>query len=190
MKYIDDEGRIFDETYVFDELIVSQIAAIEWFASVKADVENNGGVYDYAPTRLNADGTINFPNKAIELAAQRTLGITGGITPNDAAKVTELNISQDPYGTVIENSSFHSLVGLEYFIGLEKLIIHNNNLSALDFSGMTMLKELQVGNSKATSINITGCTALKVLYWLNTTQDKSDIIGLNESQLDILVITP
>ena len=57
-----------------------------------------------------------------------------------------------------------SLEGLEFFTGLEKIVLPNNNFLELDLSGRTTLTDVDVSdNEEITSINLKGCSALKTV---------------------------
>lgn len=74
-------------------------------------------------------------------------------------------------GTGEDESTIMSLEGLEFFTGLEKIVLPNNNFLELDLSGRTALTDVDVsGNKEITSINLKGCSALKTV---NASLDKS-----------------
>ena len=73
-------------------------------------------------------------------------------------------------GTGEDESTIMSLEGLEFFTGLEKIVLPNNNFLELDLSGKTALTDVDVsGNKEITSINLKGCSALKTV---NASLDK------------------
>lgn len=147
INYSDCEGRSYSEEYTLADITIwTQSEAEAWYAGIRADSEK----YALAPVTatLNADGTINFPNKNIERAAKQALGLPVdvvldnniGITPSDAAKVTELSIAHSTTNEQDGSHPIHSLAGLEYFTALEKLTIHVNgniyNISPMDFNNI------------------------------------------------------
>lgn len=74
-------------------------------------------------------------------------------------------------GTGEDESTIMSLEGLEFFTGLEKIVLPNNNFLDLDLSGRTALTDVDVsGNKEITSINLKGCSALKTV---NASLDKA-----------------
>lgn len=74
-------------------------------------------------------------------------------------------------GTGEDESTIMSLEGLEFFTGLEKIVLPNNNFLELDLSGITALTDVDVsGNKEITSINLKGCSALKTV---NASLDKA-----------------
>lgn len=74
-------------------------------------------------------------------------------------------------GTGEDESTIMSLEGLEFFTGLEKIVLPNNNFLELDLSGRTTLTDVDVsGNKEITSINLKGCSALKTV---NASLDKA-----------------
>lgn len=67
-------------------------------------------------------------------------------------------------GTGEDESTIMSLEGLEFFTGLEKIVLPNNNFLELDLSGRTTLTDVDVSdNEEITSINLKGCSALKTV---------------------------
>lgn len=67
-------------------------------------------------------------------------------------------------GTGEDGSTIMSLEGLEFFTGLEKIVLPNNNFLELDLSGRTALTDVDVSdNEEITSINLKGCSALKTV---------------------------
>lgn len=67
-------------------------------------------------------------------------------------------------GTGEDGSTIMSLEGLEFFTGLEKIVLPNNNFLELDLSGRTTLTDVDVSdNEEITSINLKGCSALKTV---------------------------
>lgn len=74
-------------------------------------------------------------------------------------------------GTGEDESTIMSLEGLEFFTGLEKIVLPNNNFLELDLSGRTTLTDVDVsGNKEITSISLKGCSALKTV---NASLDKA-----------------
>lgn len=74
-------------------------------------------------------------------------------------------------GTGEDESTIMSLEGLEFFTGLEKIVLPNNNFLELDLSGRTALTDVDVsGNKEITGINLKGCSALKTV---NASLDKA-----------------
>lgn len=74
-------------------------------------------------------------------------------------------------GTGEDESTIMSLEGLEFFTGLEKIVLPNNNFLELDLSGRAALTDVDVsGNKEITSINLKGCSALKTV---NASLDKA-----------------
>lgn len=74
-----------------------------------------------------------------------------------------------------------SLVGIQYFTNLEKLVCVYHKVTSLDVSGMTKLKVLECWDGQFTSVDVTGCTALEEIYIQKnalTTLDVSDCTGL------------
>lgn len=58
-----------------------------------------------------------------------------------------------------------SLEGLEYFTGLERIILKGNELDTLDFSGRTALKYLDLSsNASLDTVSVKGCSSLTEMY--------------------------
>lgn len=58
-----------------------------------------------------------------------------------------------------------SLDGLEYFTGLERIVLKGNELDTLDFSGRTALKYLDLSNNASIdTVSVKGCSNLAEMY--------------------------
>ena len=57
----------------------------------------------------------------------------------------------------------HDLKGLEYFTELEKLNVHDNNISEIDLSPFPKLKELQCSGNNLSTLDLTNNPALEIL---------------------------
>ncbi len=78
----------------------------------------------------------------------------GEITEEEAAAVTKIECSL---------GGLTSLVGIEYFSGLEYIDVSCNSLTSLDLSHSTKLKTVLVNNNKLQSFEISGLAALETL---------------------------
>lgn len=84
----------------------------------------------------------------------------GKISLEEAAALKSVEYT----GTGEDGSTIMSLEGLEFFTGLEKIVLPNNNFLELDLSGRTTLTDVDVSkNDEITSINLKGCSALKTV---------------------------
>lgn len=84
----------------------------------------------------------------------------GKISLDEAAALKSVEYT----GTGEDGSTIMSLEGLEFFTGLEKIVLPNNNFLELDLSGRTTLTDVDVSkNDEITSINLKGCSALKTV---------------------------
>lgn len=98
--------------------------------------------------------------------------VNGVIATNDIAAINFLSLN---------DANISSLSGLEYFIGLKKLQVSNNQLTSLNVSQNTAIKELDFSNNLITTIDISHNTALTSLVCFNnrlTSLDLSQNIAL------------
>jgi hypothetical protein len=83
---------------------------------------------------------------------------------DDASLVTELDFQDD-------EASLTSITGLQNLTNLERFVADDNNLTSVDFSGLSNLLHVDVGDNQLpglstpslTSINLRGCTSLTYL---------------------------
>jgi len=83
---------------------------------------------------------------------------------DDASLVTELDFEDD-------EASLTSITGLQNLTNLERFVADDNNLTSVDFSGLSNLRHVDVGDNELpgtsthslTSINLSGCTSLTYL---------------------------
>jgi len=83
---------------------------------------------------------------------------------DDASLVTELDFEDD-------EASLTSITGLQNLTNLERFVADDNNLTSVDFSGLSNLLHVDVGDNQLpgssthslTSINLSGCTSLTYL---------------------------
>jgi hypothetical protein len=83
---------------------------------------------------------------------------------DDASLVTELDFQDD-------EASLTSITGLQNLTNLERFVADDNNLTSVDFSGLSNLLHVDVGDNELpgssthslTSINLSGCTSLTYL---------------------------
>lgn len=79
----------------------------------------------------------------------------GILSEDEACTVTSINCE---YGNIA------TLVGIEYFTNLHYLYCDYNELSILDVSGNSFLKELHCAGNHLSQLNIDTCTSLETLY--------------------------
>ena len=85
---------------------------------------------------LNADGTIKFDDPRLGDAIAARLGVGGGVTPDDAAKLADLDIS---------GLGITSLVGIEYCVNLNSLVAESNQIrSVAPLAALTALRNLDL----------------------------------------------
>lgn len=126
--------------------------------------------------KLNADGTIFFPDKNLENAIKKYLNINDEdykITKEEAEKITDLDL-QDSYIT--------NIAGLEYFTNLEELNLMYNGISEINtIKNLVNLKGLWLDTNFIKEISsISNLYNLEVLNIANNeVSDISPIIKLN-----------
>lgn len=79
-------------------------------------------------------------------------GKDGIITNVEIDQVTEL---------AIQHKNIASLEGIRYFSNLQKLYCQNNELTALDLTGLTDLTWLSCENNRISTLSIVGCSSLE-----------------------------
>ena len=77
----------------------------------------------------------------------------GELSKEEAEAVTEIYCREN---------GFSSLQGIKYFVNLEILGCHHNNLTSLDVSGLKKLNTIFCNNNQLQSVDLSGCTALSV----------------------------
>jgi len=97
---------------------------------------------------------VNFKNRLVNTNSV-ALGI-GGI-PNIDADLNnngEIEVSEAAqFQTMhIDNSNIASLEGIQYFTNLKNLFCNQNNLTALDFTNLTVLRSAQLKNNQLSSV--------------------------------------
>ena len=151
------------------------------------------------------DTVIWFRDRNFEAAVRKKIGKPeGGVTANDVAGITRLDVSS----LFITN-----LKGIEYFTGLKNLDCASNQLTALDISKNTALEVLNCTKNGLTTLDVSNNTALKrLLCALNQlteldvrkntaleylacarnifATDKSAIIGLDEGRTELEISFP
>jgi hypothetical protein len=128
---------------------------------------------------------IHFKNALIEAGVDTD--DDGEISYDEAEVVDSLDVSGGwgvgarcshfPYGEIL------SLEGIESFKNLLTLNCSGNQLSSLDMSNNTSLKELDCSVNYLTNLDVTGCIALEVLNCIHnplTTLDLSNCTSLTE----------
>ncbi len=104
-----------------------------------------------SPSGIAIDET-NFPDENFRnWVLAQDYGQDGVLTEAEIAGVTEIDVSR---------KNISSLRGIEYFTELTKLYCNGNQLTSLDMSENTLLKNLICDYNSLTSLNVTKCTAL------------------------------
>ena len=104
------------------------------------------------PHELNLKNTpayINFPDNNFSAFLAAKYGDGTGITKQQAANVTQLNV---------KGQNITDLQGIEHFTNLTKLDCSDNGLTILDVSKNTKLTELICGNNQINILNVTACS--------------------------------
>ena len=97
----------------------------------------------------------NFPDKNFRnWLLKQKYGVDGILSKKEIASISELDV---------RTKSIQSLKGIEYFIPLIKLNCENNQLTTLDVSKNTALKELNCGFNQLTTLDVSKNTALTEL---------------------------
>ena len=73
------------------------------------------------------------------------------------------------------------VTGIEYFTGLDTLVLTSNNLTALDLSGNPSLVELNMNFCKVEALDVTGCPLLKKLRFRGSAQANSLLSSIDLS---------
>jgi len=101
----------------------------------------------------------NFPDPVFrEYVQQFDLDKDSTLSETECAAVTEISFVQIVDGTVT------SLEGIKNFTRLERIWCYGNNLTEIDFSGLTQLIYVNCSDNDLVSLNLSGCTALTGLY--------------------------
>ncbi len=108
-------------------------------------------------TPLDANGNIQFPDAkfAAYMVENFDTNKDGGISPAEAAKITEI------YCT---SYKIESVEGIEYCTELAHLSCVANQLTTLDVSNNTKLTDLWCSENRLTSLDVSKNTELTVLY--------------------------
>ncbi len=79
----------------------------------------------------------------------------GTLSDKEIGNVTEINCS---------SKSISDLTGIEYFVALESLDCHGNQLTSLDVTKLTSLDDLNCASNRLTELDVSHNTELKNLY--------------------------
>ena len=106
----------------------------------------------------------------------------GILTSKEAKAVKKLDAVRENEYFVLWKQPVATLEGIEYFTEIEILYCYNNEITELDLSKNTKLKEVVCFNNKITSIDVSNCPDVELLYCrdnLLTTIDTSGNPALN-----------
>ncbi|MCL1820824.1 MAG: protein kinase [Oscillospiraceae bacterium] len=108
----------------------------------------------------------NFYNAVLEI-----IGKSDGyeIIEDDVAEITYLDISR---------RDIKSLTGIEFFTVLEYLFCSDSELTSLDVSNNSLLKDLNCSNNQITLLNVNGLTNLEYIYCDRNQLTELDVSGL------------
>lgn len=115
--------------------------------------------YDSSPAPANnglAINAANFPDANFRAYISNNIDTNhdGYLSGSEISNVQTLSLS---------SKGISSLTGIKKFTNLASLYASNNNLTALDVSGMRNLNNLRIDNNSLTSLNVSGCSSLMML---------------------------
>ena len=85
-------------------------------------------------------------------------------------------------GIATASQKIADLSGVEFFTGLDTLVLTSNNLTALDLSNNTTLIELSMNFCKVEALDLTGCPLLQKLRFRGSSQASNLIETIDLSQ--------
>ena len=146
--------------------------------SVNFEEMPKGGILTLNPNKL----TIKVEAKTADGSAIEVEGCTETTLASDTetelhatgttvalrGKITELSCSDNEL----------TALGVRDLTALQKLDCYNNQLTDLDTSGLTTLKELNCSKNQLKALNVKGCTALEELLCRNNQLTSLDASGL------------
>lgn len=112
------------------------------------------------------------------------------LNPSLVTSVNSLQLSKtsgsvaalEAAGVVTASQKIMDLSGVEFFAGLDTLVITSNDLTSLDLSGNTTLIELSMNFCKVESLDLTGCPLLQKLRFRGSSQADNLLQTLDLSQ--------
>lgn len=119
--------------------------------------------------------SITDPTLKAYLLANADTDNDGEISAEEAAALKTIEL---PYKEG-ETGEIKSLEGLEYFTGLERIILSSHSFTEADFSMMPNLSYVDLSiNSSLVSVSLKGCASLEYLTLaLNSSMEEIDITG-------------
>ena len=149
------EGRTAGKVCSVCDTVLEGCEAIPAITSeeLESDLDPSLAFLDNTVNILTAD---NFPDAKFLSYLQATYPY--GLTASSAADVQYLDVS---------SKGISSLVGIEHFTALKRLICSGNSLTALDVSSNTALDTLFCGNNKLTALDVSNNRALADLNCAN-----------------------
>ncbi|MCI6161759.1 MAG: Ig-like domain-containing protein [Prevotella sp.] len=148
----------------------------------------------------------NLKKQILALSTSPDANKDGEISVEEAKTVTTLDFHFETKDAAVEDKIIKDIKGLEYFVNLdtlnlknqfvtdaspifklnkmEQLILGENNISTLDVSAMTELKDLRLyGNANLTSLDLKNNTKLEQLYIQRTALTTLDLTPLKKLTL-------
>ena len=95
----------------------------------------------------------NFEQALIDLGIDSDGSINQSVATSDISGITTLNVS---------SRNINDLTGIEGFISLTILKCHNNQLTSLDVTQNTALRNLNCNTNQLTGLDVTQNTALQI----------------------------
>ncbi|WP_152611452.1 T9SS type A sorting domain-containing protein [Psychroserpens damuponensis] len=149
------------------------------------------GIYSYAQV-------INFPDA--NLKSKLLEQSFGGIAFLDANNDNEIEVSEAldwTYSLELGNANISDLTGIEFFINVDYLYVHNNNLVEVDLSSLVNLKFLKINDNALINLDVSDLASLESIQCYNNQLSSLDFSGLtnisvissNNNQLSSLILS-
>lgn len=188
---------------------ITSLKGIEFFTSL-ADLKCNYNQISSLDISKNTDLTVLHcsGNQLEDLDVSHNHGLSQLLCDNNNISSLDVSNNKNLYSFSCESNKLTSL-DLSNNDSLTQLFCSNNQLKSLDLSQNTSLAGLYCSNNQLTNLDVSNNAALETLYCSdnqltkldisnntnlktlncssNNIHNKSDIIGLNESELDTFV---
>jgi hypothetical protein len=122
---------------------------------------------------------IDFPDENFksELLEQTTLGLN--LDANNDGEIQISEASNWIYGLKIDNANISDLTGIEFFINIDRLDAHSNNLVEIDLSSLNNIEFLKVDDNLLTSLDVSNLIHLRSIQCYNNHLTSLDFSGLS-----------